>query len=98
MSSSTATKRIVIIGGGITGLAAAHRVVERASETNQEIEVLLLEAGSRVGGVLKTERRDGFLIEAGADSFISEKPAAIDLAKRIGLESHLIETNDAHRR
>jgi oxygen-dependent protoporphyrinogen oxidase len=89
---------IVIIGGGITGLAAAHRLCERADQTDQPIDVVLLEASSRLGGVLKTENRDGFLIEAGADSFISEKPEAIELAKRIGLDSHLIETNKEHRR
>jgi oxygen-dependent protoporphyrinogen oxidase len=98
MSHRTAIERIVIIGGGITGLAAAHRLIERPDETKQQLEVLLLEASSRVGGVLKTEQRDGFLIESGADSFISEKPAAIDLAKRIGLDSHLIQTNETQRR
>jgi oxygen-dependent protoporphyrinogen oxidase len=97
-SSPTKIPRIVIIGGGITGLAAAHRLVEHASETNRKLDVLLLEASSRLGGVLKTEQRDGFLLEAGADSFISEKPEAIELAKRIGLDSHLIETNKTQRR
>jgi oxygen-dependent protoporphyrinogen oxidase len=94
----THRRRIVIIGGGITGLAAAHRLCELADQTDQQIDVALLEATSRLGGVLKTENRDGFLIEAGADSFMSEKPEAIELAKRIGLESHLIETNKDHRR
>ncbi len=51
-----------------------------------------------MGGVIRTERRDGFLLEAGPDSFISEKPEAVELAKRIGLTSRLIETNEAHRR
>jgi oxygen-dependent protoporphyrinogen oxidase len=90
--------RVVIIGGGITGLAAAHRLIELANQSDPQIEVLVLEASSRLGGVLKTDHRDGFLIEAGADSFISEKPEAIELAKRIGLDSHLIETNKEHRR
>jgi oxygen-dependent protoporphyrinogen oxidase len=94
----THRRRIVIIGGGITGLAAAHRLLELAGQTDQKIGILLLEASSRLGGVLKTENRDGFLIEAGADSFISEKPEASNLAKRIGLDSHLIETNKEHRR
>jgi oxygen-dependent protoporphyrinogen oxidase len=94
----THRRRIVIIGGGITGLAAAHRLIELANQTDPQIDVLLLEASSRLGGVLKTDHRDGFLVEAGADSFISEKPEAIELAKRIGLDSHLIETNKEHRR
>jgi oxygen-dependent protoporphyrinogen oxidase len=92
------TLRVVIAGGGISGLAAAHRLVERNAFSKSEIEIVLLEAGARLGGVIRTERHDGFLLEGGADSFISEKPEAIDLAKRIGLAPHLIETTDRHRR
>jgi protoporphyrinogen/coproporphyrinogen III oxidase len=91
-------RRVVVIGGGISGLAAAHRLVERSSPQESQPEILLLEASSRLGGVIRTERRDGFLLEAGPDSFISEKPAAIELAKRINLTSRLIETNERHRR
>ena len=60
--------RIVVIGGGITGLAAANRV----QEINPSIKVTLLEASDRLGGTLQTEYRDGFLLERGPDSFISE--------------------------
>ena len=88
-------KRIVIVGGGISGLAAAHRLTEIASGKAQ---VTLLEASSRLGGTLQTQHRDGFLLERGPDSFISEKPEAVALAKRLGLESRLIQTNEQHRR
>src|SRR3977135_1402717 len=91
-------KRIVIIGGGISGLAAAHRVLERSRETGQPVDLTILEAGPRVGGIVQTHDRDGFLLETGPDSFISEKPAALDLVRRLGLESHLIETNENYRR
>jgi protoporphyrinogen/coproporphyrinogen III oxidase len=90
--------RVVVIGGGISGLAAAHRLVERGAQLKSVPEVLLLEASSRLGGVIRSERRDGFLLEAGPDSFISEKPEAVALAKRIGIAARLIETNAAHRR
>ncbi|MEP6921932.1 MAG: protoporphyrinogen oxidase [bacterium] len=90
-------KSIVVIGGGITGLAAALRLVER-KQAGADLNVTLLEASGRVGGVIQTERRDGFLIERGPDSFLSEKPETIDLAKRLGLEPHLIETNQTNRR
>jgi oxygen-dependent protoporphyrinogen oxidase len=90
--------RIVIIGGGITGLAAAHRVLERSAESRIPLMVTLLEAGPRAGGVIQTNHRDGFLLERGPDSFISEKPWALDLANRLGLPSHIIETNQSHRR
>lgn len=101
MSTNPGTRsptRFIVIGGGVTGLAATHRLLECAGQIGKPIEVLLLEAGSRLGGVLKTTRRDEFLIEAGADSFISEKPEAIQLAKRIDLASRLIQTNERHRR
>jgi len=86
--------KIVIIGGGISGLAAAHRVLE----LNKSAHVTILEASARLGGTLQTEHRDGFLIERGPDSFISEKPHAIALAKRLGIESQLIQTNEEYRR
>jgi protoporphyrinogen/coproporphyrinogen III oxidase len=88
------TARVVIIGGGISGLAAAHRVLE----LNQAAQVTILEASDRLGGTIQTEHRDGFLIERGPDSFISEKPQAVALAKRLGIESRLIETNEKYRR
>src|SRR5947209_7757782 len=96
-------RRIVIVGGGISGLAAAHRLFELQSQNSSaqaEVphEVLLLEASERLGGTVRTYRRDGFLLEGGPDSFISEKPAALELARRIGLAERIIETNERHRR
>jgi oxygen-dependent protoporphyrinogen oxidase len=82
-----------VLGGGISGLAAAHRLVELAPHA----EVTLLEAGDRLGGVLQTERRDGFLIERAADMFITRDPWAIDLCRRIGFEAQIIGTEKTHR-
>jgi oxygen-dependent protoporphyrinogen oxidase len=90
-------RRVVIVGGGVSGLAAAHRLVELQSEDNPT-EVVLLEASNRLGGTVRTHRRDGFLIEGGPDSFISEKPEALALAKRVGLAERVINTNEQHRR
>lgn len=87
-------RRVVIIGGGISGLATAHRL----TELNPSLHVTLLEASARLGGTIRTDRHDGFLLERGPDSFISEKPEAVALAKRLGIESRLIETNSEHRR
>jgi len=87
-------RRVVVIGGGISGLAAAHRL----NELNPSLDVTLIEASARLGGMLLTDEREGFLLERGPDSFITEKPEAVALAKRLGLESRLIETNPNHRR
>ena len=79
-----------MVGGGIAGLAAAHRLVELGRERTLDLEVTLLEAGQRLGGSISTERTDGFLVEAGPDSFISEKPWALRLCERLGITSRLV--------
>ncbi|NOY42618.1 MAG: protoporphyrinogen oxidase [Planctomycetes bacterium] len=86
--------RIAVIGGGITGLTAAHRI----GELHPTAKVFLFEASPQLGGVIQSERRDGFLIENGADNFITTMPWAIDFCKRIGFSDELIETNAKHRR
>lgn len=91
-------KHIAIVGGGITGLAAAHRLLERGCESGQPFQITLLEASPRIGGIVQTQERDGFLLEQGPDSFISEKPEALELVRRLELESQVIETNEIHRR
>lgn len=90
--------RVVVIGGGISGLSAAHRLIELRDEKRLPLEVTLLEAGGRVGGGIQTIRRDGFLIETGPDNFITTKPWAVALCRRIGLADRLIETNESNRR
>src|SRR4029450_8983185 len=90
--------RIAIIGGGISGLAAARRLTELAKAHQKPVEIILFEASDRLGGTIQTEHRDAFLLERGPDSFISEKPEAVALAKRLGLESQLIEKNERFRR
>ncbi len=87
----------VIVGGGIAGLAAAHRLVELSREREQPLRFTLLEASDRLGGTIGTEKRDGFLLELGPDSFVSEKPWALALCRRVGLEPELIGTRDEHR-
>ena len=93
MSTSTA-RRVAIIGGGISGLAAAHR----AHELDSSATVTLFEASDRLGGVLQTERRDGWLIERSADMFTTREPWAFDLCRRIGIADELIETDARFRR
>jgi oxygen-dependent protoporphyrinogen oxidase len=91
-------KRIVVVGGGIAGLAAAHRIVELENEKALGVEVLLLEASLRPGGAIETERVGDFIVEAGPDSFITEKPWALRLCERVGLSSRLLSTQSAYQK
>lgn len=99
MTSAQAPKRIAVIGGGISGLAAAHRVTELAASAGAPaIELVLFEAAQRLGGVMGTDYRDGYVLEHGPDSFISEKPWALALSERLGMTENLVRTNDQFRR
>ncbi|HEX3351479.1 MAG TPA: protoporphyrinogen oxidase [Terriglobales bacterium] len=90
-------KRIAIVGGGISGLAAAFALEERR-RAGEPLQYVVFEAAPRLGGVLVTEQVDGCLLEAGPDSFLTEKPWAADLCRRLGLEDQLIGSNDGERK
>ena len=90
--------RVVVVGGGITGLAAAHRLLELSRDRGVAIDLALCEGRPRLGGTVATEQIDGYLIEAGPDSFLTEKPWGLSLCDRIGLTPQLIEPWPLHRR
>jgi len=75
---------IIIIGAGITGLSAAYELTQR------HVPFVLLEAGSKPGGLIRTEHEDGFTIELGADSMLVQKPAALKLCEELGLSARLM--------
>lgn len=88
-------RRVAVIGGGISGLAAAHRLIE----LDPSCEIHLFEADSCLGGVLQTTTTDdGFLLENSADTFITNIPYAVDLCRRLGMEEDLLPTNEALRK
>jgi oxygen-dependent protoporphyrinogen oxidase len=89
--------RIAIIGGGIAGLAAAYEL-EKARGTGQAIEYILYEARPQLGGSLASEIVNGSVLEQGPDSFLTEKPAAAELCRELGLGAELIPSNDANRK
>jgi protoporphyrinogen/coproporphyrinogen III oxidase len=90
-------KRIAIIGGGISGLSAAYTLEEKR-QSGTPVQYALFESSPRLGGVLLTDRIDGCLIEAGPDSFLTEKPWAADLCRKVGLGDQLVGSNDADRK
>ncbi|EMO0914463.1 protoporphyrinogen oxidase, partial [Escherichia coli] len=85
-------KHLVIIGGGITGLAAAFYMEKEIKEKQLPLEVTLIEAGPRAGGKIQTAHKDGYIIERGPDSFLERKKSAPQLVKDLGLE-HLLVNN-----
>ena len=89
--------RIAIIGGGIAGLAAAYQL-ELERGRGHAVEYDLYESSPRLGGVISSSLEDGTVIEHGPDSFLTEKPAAAELCRELGLESELASSNDAQRK
>lgn len=88
------TPRVVIVGGGIAGLAAAYRL-ERIAPG---VETLLVDKCDRLGGIVATETVSGFVIEGGPDSFLSSKPRGIGLSQELGIAVGLQGTREDRRR
>jgi oxygen-dependent protoporphyrinogen oxidase len=86
--------RVIIIGGGIAGLAAAVHLKAGAKAQGKTVDVLLLEKNGRIGGKILTERFGDYLVEAGPDSFLPEKVWTVNLARRLGIESEMLPSND----
>jgi len=80
--------RVIIIGGGISGLSAAWYLAKSG------VPSTLIESRPRLGGVIQTDRVEGCVIEAGPDSFLSAKPAALDLIRDLGMSDQVIGSND----
>lgn len=88
-------QRIAIIGGGISGLTAAY-VLHR--DYAGACDVTLFEASTRLGGIVETVRSNGFTIECGPDSWVTEKPWAEKLARELGLAEEILSSNDIEPR
>jgi protoporphyrinogen/coproporphyrinogen III oxidase len=89
------TYEVVVVGGGISGLATCYFTQKRAKDFGSKIHITLIEEGSRLGGKVFTDRIDGFTIEAGPDSFFTQKPWALDLCRELGLTDRLEEPDPA---
>ena len=82
---------VAVIGGGVSGLAAAYTLQKRG------VPYVLVEAGLALGGVIRTETRDGFLLEGGPDSILAQKPEGLALCRELGLADRLVPTNPDDR-
>ncbi len=85
------TRRIVVVGGGISGLTAAYRIIREMGP--RAVELTLLEASEQFGGVIATDASQGVVLEGGPDSFLRRKPEAVQLAQDLGLGREIIGTN-----
>ena len=97
MQQAANRKRAVVIGGGITGLTACYRLTQQAQAGGLPLDVVLLEAGDRLGGVIATHCQDGLLLEEGPDCFLTTKPEGVELCDELGLGAELIGTTTEHR-
>lgn len=101
-SPAAINRHVIIVGGGISGLSAAWYLQQQARQTGMDIQYTVLEASDRWGGKILTEQVDGtaktsFVVEAGPDSFLTQKPWALQLARELGLSERLLGTNDQMR-
>ena len=86
-------KRVVVIGGGISGLSAAYFLKEEAAKKDIDLDYTLIEKSDRLGGNIITEKIDHFIVEGGPDNFLSQKPWALELSKKLGLGHRIMNTN-----
>jgi len=92
------SKHVIIIGGGISGLSTAYHLQEEARTAGLPLKFTLIDSDSRVGGKIKTEYIDGFTIDGGPDCFLSRKPWALQLCRKLGISDQLMGTNDDRRK
>lgn len=91
-------KQAIIIGGGISGLATAYLLREKARAAGVELGITLLEKEQRLGGKIWSRREDGFLCEWGPNGFLDNKPQTLELCRQLGAESQLLRSNDNARK
>ncbi len=83
--------RVVVVGGGITGLALAFTLLEETERQGSPVDLTLLEAADEAGGHARTIQEDGFLVESGPNGFLDREPETLDLVRALGLESRMVE-------
>lgn len=89
-------RRVIIVGGGISGLATAWQIHHNLHD--EQLELVVLEAARRAGGTAWTERRDGYLLETGPNGFLDNKPHTLALCRSVGLADQLVRADEAAKR
>ena len=87
-------QRVVVIGGGIAGLASAHELLRR----RPDLDLVLLEASERLGGNIRTSQEDGFTLEWGVNGFLNSVPETLELVEELGMTTDLLPSNQAAAR
>ena len=98
MHRETPRQRVVVIGGGLTGLTVCYRLSQVARERRLPLDITLLEASERLGGVIATSQQQGLLLEQGPDCFLTTKPWGVRLCEELGLHEQFINTTTQQRR
>src|ERR1039457_6402603 len=91
-------KKVIIIGGGISGLATAWLLRDKARIAGKELEITLLEKELRPGGKIWSIKEEGYTCEWGPNGFLDSKPQTLDLCRAIGVEDNLHRSNDNARK
>lgn len=87
-------RKVVIVGGGITGLTTAYYLQQKAKAQNEQLDIVLIEASLRLGGKIHTVRKNGFIIERGPESFFDTDSSIRSLARDLNIEHEMIQNND----
>ncbi|MEO8877916.1 MAG: protoporphyrinogen oxidase, partial [Polyangiaceae bacterium] len=91
-------RRIVIVGGGLSGLTCARAISIASAKKNERVAISVLESANRFGGIIGTDRHDGFVLDHGPDGWVTNKPEAAALAHDLGLDDQVIPTIPENRR
>ncbi|MCD6187606.1 MAG: protoporphyrinogen oxidase, partial [Desulfuromusa sp.] len=90
--------RIAIIGAGISGLATAYAIEQQSTQSGFEVEIVVVEKESRIGGKILSIKEDGFLCEWGPNGFLDNKPMTLDLCKQLQISQQLLRSDDNARK
>lgn len=91
-------KKIIVLGGGISGLTTAYLIKTTAEKAGIQIEIKILEKDNRIGGKFESETVDGYLCEWGPNGFLTNKPQTLELCQSLGISNELLASNDNARK